>query len=264
MQNGSDSILPAERRKRMVEYIQQKRSGRIEELAAILEVSEATVRRDLDILAEEGLVSRTHGGAVLPESSTAFERLYPDKRLLYAEKKKLIGAEAALLVSDGETLILDSGSTTFEIAQNLTGHKNLTIITYDLYIAGIGYDPSTTVIVTGGMRREGFNILYGPIAEDVLRQIRVDKAFLGADAVDFVHGIANATYLEVPIKRLIIAAARRVILAADASKFGKEALVKVCDVERIHHLITDAAIPEAVIEQLDRMSISTTVAKPKG
>jgi DeoR/GlpR family transcriptional regulator of sugar metabolism len=258
---NQEATLPAERRKRLLEYIQQNRSGRIEELAAVLDVSEATVRRDLSVLETEGLISRTYGGAILPESSTAFERLYPEKRLLCSEEKRAIGLEAASLVNDGETLILDSGSTTFEIARNLSNHKNLTIITYDLFIAStITYDPSTTVIVTGGSRREGFNVLVGPIAEDLLRQVRVNKAFLGADAVDIVQGITNATFIEVQIKRLIIEAASQVYLAADHSKFGHAALAKVCAFDQIDHVITDSGIDESILQGLQQLGIPTTVA----
>jgi DeoR/GlpR family transcriptional regulator of sugar metabolism len=263
LQNSQEAILPAERRKRILEYIQENRSAKIEELAVILDVSEATVRRDLAVLDTEGLVNRTHGGAVLPELSTAFELLYSEKRMLFPDEKRLIGIEAASMVADGETLILDSGSTTYEIAKNLTGHKNLTIITYDLFIAStISYDPSTTVIVTGGVKREGFNIVIGPIAEEFLRQVRVNKAFVGVDAVDAVHGVTNATFIEVSIKRLIIESASEVILAADHSKFGKVALAKVCALNQIHHIITDSAVDGAVIQELQRAGVQISVVKP--
>ncbi|HBE77163.1 MAG TPA: DeoR/GlpR transcriptional regulator [Firmicutes bacterium] len=264
LQNNQDAILPAERRKRILEYIQENRSAKIEELALILDVSEATVRRDLAILATEGLVDRTYGGAVLSEVSTAFELLYPEKRMLFPDEKHLIGIEAASMVADGETLILDSGSTTYEIAKNLIRHKNLTIITYDLFIASnISYDPSTTVIVTGGVRREGFNVVTGPIAEEFLHQVRVNKAFLGADAVDIDSGITNATFIEVSIKRRIIESASEVILVADHSKFGKVALAKVCALNQIHHVITDSAVDESIIQELQRSGIATRLVKPQ-
>jgi DeoR/GlpR family transcriptional regulator of sugar metabolism len=258
--NGQEAILPAERRKRILDYIKQNGSGRIEELASSLDVSEATIRRDLDWLANEGQISRTHGGAILCESSTAFERLYSEKRLLCSKEKQSIGVEAANMVADGQTLILDSGSTNFEIACNLTKHKNLTIITYDIFIASnITFDPSTTVLVTGGIRREGFNILIGSIAEDFFRQVKVNKAFLGADAVDLVQGVTNATFMEVSIKRLIIAAASEVILVADHTKFGKVALAKVCSFDKIQKVITDEGIDESSLQGLKRMGIPTTL-----
>jgi DeoR family fructose operon transcriptional repressor len=182
--------------------------------------------------------------------------------LLYSEEKRSIGVEAANMVADGETLILDSGSTNYEIACNLTKHKNLTIITYDLFIASnIAFDPSTTVFVTGGMRREGFNVLIGSVAEDFFRQVKVNKAFLGADAVDLAQGVTNATFMEVSIKRLIIAAASEVILVADHSKFGKVSLAKVCSLDKIQKVITDERIDESSLQGLQRMGLATLVAK---
>jgi DeoR/GlpR family transcriptional regulator of sugar metabolism len=249
------SILPAERRRRILEYIQINQSGKIEDLAVALGVSEATVRRDLTILATEGSISRTHGGAVLI-TSTAYELRYSEKKLLFQSKKRLIGVKAAEMVANGETLILDSGSTTFEIARQLTKHKNLTIITYDLAIASrIAFDSSTTVMVTGGIRREGFNVLIGPVAENFLRQVTVNKSFLSIDAIDFKQGITNATFAEVSIKQQIIKAGREVILVADHSKFGNVALAKVCSVEQINYVITDSGIDESIVQGFQQYNI---------
>jgi DeoR/GlpR family transcriptional regulator of sugar metabolism len=242
-----------------LEYIQQNRSGRIDKLAALLDVSEATIRRDLFLLETDGLVKRSHGGAVLPEASTSFEHLYQEKSLLYSEEKQLIGKEAAALVSDGETLILDSGSTVLTLAQCLTRCKNLTIITHDLYIAGLAYDPSTTVIVTGGIVRGGFNVLIGSIAENFIRQVKVNKTFLGADAVDLDQGVTNATFNEVPIKQLSVAAASQVILLADHTKFGKTALVKVCAIDRLNQVITDE-MEDSMRQDFIRQGIPVTIA----
>ncbi|MDI6871110.1 MAG: DeoR/GlpR family DNA-binding transcription regulator [Bacillota bacterium] len=254
------SLIPAERHRRIVEYIEARRSAKIEELAQALGASPATIRRDLDRLAARGVISRTHGGAVLATASTAFEQLYPEKKRIHAAEKRRIGVEAASLVADGETLILDSGSTTLEIARNLTRRKNLTIITNDLFIAcGVAFDPSTVLMVTGGVRREGFNVLIGPVAEDFLRQVSVNKTFLSADAVDLQHGVTNATFAEAALKRLIIEAAQEVVLVADHSKFGKAALAKVCPAERLHRVITSTGIPESLLKGFEKLGIPVTV-----
>lgn len=221
-----------------------------------LDVSEATVRRDLTMMAEEGLVSRARGGAILPASSTAFEPLYPEKRLINTEEKRRIGVEAALMVVDGETLILDSGSTTFEIARNLTDHKNLTIITNDLVIASsVMFDSTTSVIVTGGIRRQGFNTLIGPVTDEFLQQVKVNKTFLAADAIDFQQGVTNATFAEISVKRLMIQAAREVILVADHSKFANIALARVCPLDKVHCVITDSSIDESILQDFQRLDI---------
>lgn len=255
-----ESVLPAERRRRIVEYLKANRSGKNEELAAALGVSLATVRRDLDLLATQGMVNRTHGGAVLPEHSTAYERLDSEKRLLFQEEKRRIGAAAAKMVGDGETLILDSGSTTFEVARHLADHKNLTIITNDLLIAStLEFDPTTELMVTGGVRRSGFSVLIGPVTEDLLRGVRVNRSFLSADAVDLTHGITNATFPEAATKRLVIEAAQEVILVVDHSKFGGTALAKVAGLERVHRIVTDAGTGDEVLQGLERLGIPVSV-----
>lgn len=255
-----ESVVPAERRRRIVDYLQINRSGRNEELAAALRVSLATVRRDLDQLATEGLVSRTHGGAVLPGRSTSYERLYSDKRNLFAAEKQRIGAAAAAMVADGDTLILDSGSTTIEVARQLAGHKNLTIITNDLLIgSAVEFDPTTTLLLTGGTRRSGFSVLVGPVAEEFLRRVRVNKSFLSADAVDVEYGITNATFPEAATKQLIIEAAAEVILVADHSKFGASALVKVAGLEVVHHVVTDSQIDPDALQAIRRRGLPFTI-----
>lgn len=255
-----ETVVPAERRRRIVEYLRANRSGKNEELAVALGVSVATVRRDLDFLATQGLVSRTHGGAVLPETSTAYERLYSEKRNLFQEEKRRIGQAAAAMVADGETVILDTGSTTFQVAQYLAGRRNLTIITNDLLIATVlEFHPTTQLVVTGGIRRSGFGVLIGSIVEDLLRAVKVNKSFLSADAVDVEHGISNANFAEAAIKRLIIEAAQQVILVVDHSKFAGTALAKVAGVHRVHHVITDSGVSPEVLQALERAGIPVTV-----
>ena len=256
----ADAVVPAERRRRILEFLRANRSARNQELSAALGVSVATVRRDLALLSTQGLVSRTHGGALLPENSTAYERLYSEKRVLFQEEKRRIGQAAAGMVADGEAIILDTGSTTFQIACHLGRHKNLTIITNDLVIAAIlEFDPTSQVIVTGGIRRAGFGVLVGSIAEDLLRSVRVNKVFLSADAVHLEHGISNATFAEAVTKRLMIEAAREVVLVVDHSKFGGVALAKVTGLERIHHIITDSGVSPEVLQGLARLGIPVTL-----
>jgi DeoR/GlpR family transcriptional regulator of sugar metabolism len=259
-------VLPEERRRKILEYIQINRSAKNEDLAAALGVSLATVRRDLEILENKGLVTRTHGGAVPPESDSAFplpgpafELLYSEKRLLHLEVKRRIGVAAAQTVADAETIILDTGSTTFEIARNLTRHKHLTIITNDLLIAtSIEYDLSTTLVVSGGTRRAGVSFLLGPVAEDFFRGVRVNKTFLSADAVDPVHGISNASFSSAAAKQLMIKAAHEVALVVDHSKFGEVALAKVAGVDEVHQIITDSGVSGEVCQRLERTGLKVT------
>ncbi|MGE5508554.1 MAG: DeoR/GlpR family DNA-binding transcription regulator [Chitinophagales bacterium] len=258
---GQEAVLPEDRRRRILEHIQSNRCAKSEDLARELGVSLATVRRDLDTLVARGLISRTHGGAVPPIASTAFERRYSEKQRLCREEKRRIGAAAAALVGDGETLILDSGSTTLEVARNLTKHRNLTIITYDLLIATeLEFDPSTTLIVAGGLRRAGFCVCVGALTENFLREVRVNKSFLSADAVDLEHGITNATFAELGVKQLIIKAASEVILVADHTKFGNVALARVGGVEQAHQVITDSGVDAEVVRAFASRGIPLKLA----
>ncbi|NLY56170.1 MAG: DeoR/GlpR transcriptional regulator [Firmicutes bacterium] len=236
-------MLPAERKSLIVETIAQQGSVTVDQLVTLTGVSGCTIRRDLDNLAAQGLVDRTHGGAVLPRTGTSYERLYPEKRSLHLKEKQRIGKAAAALVTDGETIILDSGSTTLEVARFLTNRKNLTIITNDLFIATeVQYDPTTLILVTGGILRPGFNVLQGSAAEAMIRSVNVDKAFIGGDAVDVIVGVTNATFAEASLKQLMLAAAREAYLVVDHTKFGKRALAQVAPLDRFTAILTDAGL----------------------
>ncbi len=241
-----EGLLPAVRQLRVLREVEERGSVQVRELMDHFAVSGATIRRDLDCLAERDLVLRTHGGAMARRTSTSFETNYEEKRKAFTAEKRRIASAAVRFVLDGETVILDSGSTTFEVARLLAERKNLTLITNDLFIAGqIAFDPSITVIVTGGTLREGFNTLVGPLTETFLRNVRVDHTILSADAVDPAFGISNATFAESSIKQLMVEAAGHVTLVADASKFGKRALARVCALDKVDVVVTDDALSDA-------------------
>lgn len=255
------SILPAGRQSKIIDVIRTAGAVTVDELVALLGVSESTVRRDLDQLSEKGLLSRTHGGAVPPVSSTAFENTYAEKKLKFAEEKTRIAVAASQLVADGETLILDSGSTTFEVAKQLSSLKHLKIITYDLLVAGgVDYDSSTSIILAGGFFRKGFNLVFGSETENFFRNIRVNKAFLGADSIDLEQGLFNATMEEASIKKNIIASAKEVIVVTDHSKFGKMSLAKVCDLSSITRIITGRELTPEYQKALCNAGINLTLA----
>jgi len=250
------SILPAGRQRRIMDALRSEGAVTVESLVPLLGVSESTVRRDLEQMSERGFLSRTHGGAVLPFLSTAFENAYADKAKTFVEEKIRIGSRAASLVADGDTLILDAGSTTLEIARQLSEHRRLTVLTYDLAIAGCSeYHLSTSVFLAGGSVRRNFNETLGADAENFFREVRVNKAFLGADAIDLQEGVFNANLAERSIKQLIVRAAQEVILVADHSKFGKSALVKICDLADVERIVTDRDISSEASLELQRQGI---------
>lgn len=230
--------------------VQERGKVEVAELAAAFGVSAMTIRRDLAELAARGLIDRTYGGAVI-QRPTAVEPTYNEKVRLHAEEKDRIGRAAAELVTDGDTLILDAGSTTLAVARHLKGKRDLTVVTNDLLIAcELVPVHGIRVILAGGICRPDFFCTVGLPCEELLRQISANKLFLGADAVDAERGVTNATWEEVPVKRLMMQAAQQVVLVADHSKFGWAALALVARLDEIDQIITDSGLADDVAEQV--------------
>src|SRR5215203_2653559 len=212
---------------RRQEILNAVRSGtsHVGALAAAFGVSEMTVRRDLRDLEREGKLTRVHGGA------------------------------AAALVADGQTIMLDIGTTTLQLARHLRG-REVTVITSNL----AAYEellPETTVelVLLGGVVRRNYRSLVGVLAEDALRQLRADVAFLGASGVDDDLSVVDSTMVEVPIKRAMIGSAAKTVLLADSAKFGMRGAVRVCGAAELDVLVTDDAAPAAACEALRRAGV---------
>lgn len=227
------------------------------DMAEKLDVSTATIRRDLNELEQRGMIRRIHGGAVLASVSTTFEYQYHDKVALRMEEKKRIAIFAAEEVQDGDAIFLDSGTTTYQIASLLGSKKNLTVITYDMSIASIlNNHTSAQIIVTGGIVRPYYNVLLGSITEAFIQNMMVDKVFISADAIHQNFGISNANYIESGVKSLLVKAGKKVILVADRTKFGKVAVSKFCDLEDIDLLITDKEVSHDMVTAIQEKGIS--------
>lgn len=251
-----NTYIPAERQKKMMEYIEANTSAQIHELAEKFHVSEATVRRDLDDLDQQGALKRTHGGAIKVDRSTAYESMYSEKIGQMLEEKHRIANSAAQMVHTGDTVLIDSGTTTFFIAQALSHHENLTIITNDLYIAyQTPLHPSSTLIVTGGTRRQGRQELVGTVTENFIRDTHVDIAFIGVDGIDLTGGATNANFAEVGVKRLMLEAAARGVIVADHSKFGRIALARICDIKEASLILTDTGIDGDMLTRLKKLGV---------
>lgn len=209
-------------------------------LADELGVDASTIRRDLDALERAGQAQRTHGGARPAPGATA-KLPYTMKESERLDEKAAIGIAAAARVRDGQTVILDSGSTTYEVARALRNHTELTVITNDLRIAKyVAETPGMRLLVTGGELLGSVFTLVGEHAIAFLSDYTADWAFLGADAVDLEAGITNMNTLEVPLKRAMLTAAANCFVVADSSKFGRRALAKVAGLDEISGVITDS------------------------
>lgn len=257
-------MLRDERTERILEYVTQNGFAKIQDIMDICKVSRPTVLRDLIKLEQEGLLIRTHGGAKSIRKSTAFEPRHSWKENQNAQEKKKIAALAKDLVEDGDTILLDSGTTTLMLARELATLKNITVITNDIMIAmTLSGNDDISLVMLGGQRRKGVYSLIGPFAEMILGQLNVDKTFIGADSVDLERGVTNSNIEEINIKKMIIGISKQNILLADSSKFNNVGFVKVADIEQIQTIVTDDGICKmgALLDQLQERNIDVRIAR---
>ncbi|NOU94310.1 DeoR family transcriptional regulator [Paenibacillus sp. LMG 31456] len=237
-------MLAAERKMRIVEYVRQHRVASVAALALEFDVHEATIRRDLAEVEQEGLLKRTHGGVIV-EQLTHNEPSFNDRYNVQLEQKMRIGKMAASMVENGDHIIIDSGTTTLHIAKNLIHHSNITVVTNDINIAAELRDaPGVRVTVTGGDLYPSSFMLNGMFTDQVLRSLHVSKAFIGTPAIHPIHGLMHPEAQLVLAKQGMINAAQEVIVVADDTKIGKLSLHTVAPNSAIQTLITAKEITE--------------------
>jgi DeoR family transcriptional regulator of aga operon len=253
------SLSTPERRNEILQNINNNGSASVEELVKRFGVSSVTIRNDLNYLEERGFIHRTYGGA-MTRDFVAFDSTQKEKAKHHVEEKKRIGAAAADLIFDGDSIILDSGTTTLAIARNIKTRKNLTVMTNAINIAvelaGIA---GITVMLTGGTLREKSFSLVGPHAESVLKEFYFDKLFLGVDGFDIHFGLTTPNLLEAQLNRMMVDYAKEVIVVVDSSKFRRRSLSVISTLERIHKVITDKKIPQDCLAALRDRSIEVTL-----
>jgi DeoR family fructose operon transcriptional repressor len=254
-------LLPADRLQVIADFIRERGSVRSRDLVQALGVTDETIRRDLARLEEQGLVRRAHGGALAirpsDETDTAF-RLRE-----HAVEKAAIGRRAAELVADGSSIILDSGTTTLGLARALRGKQNLVVVTTAVTnaIELVG-NPTMSVIMTGGMIRPSTFGASGQLAAATLRGLHVDQAFLAIHSVSVAGGLTYPSFEEVDAKRAMIEAAAEVILLADHSKFGRQALVRVAPITAVQRIITTAGIDPDEAAAIRDLGIDLIIVEP--
>ncbi|MCL4554460.1 MAG: DeoR/GlpR family DNA-binding transcription regulator [Actinobacteria bacterium] len=255
-------MLRAERQLLILELIKKHRTLKVGDLSRLLNVSEATVRRDLDRMDREGLLNRTFGGALFAANTTfAFEPSFLERVERNKQQKQQIGHMAASLIKDGDTVILDSGTTTLQIAPHLGSFHDVTVITNDLEIARVlaGF-PKINTVLTGGHLLGATAELVGHHAERVLDEVRAAKAFISTVGLTPESGLTHIRLPLVTIKHRMMRAAEQVILVADSSKFGKTASFVVAPLAFVHILVTDQGAPKAMLDTIQRMGIQVLIA----
>jgi DeoR/GlpR family transcriptional regulator of sugar metabolism len=256
-------VLAHERRSAVLRMVTRAGSATVAELAAALEVSDMTIRRDLVALAEKRLIEKVYGGAVLPRRS-AIEPHFVAKRTLNAGAKEAIGARAVELVRDGMTISLSAGTTTWQVAKQLD-HRfhNLTFITNSMNVAMALEDNGwSSVVVSGGSFRTPSDALVGPFAVQTLRQLNADLLFLGVDSLDPSVGLTTPNIPEAETDRALIAGARQVVVVADSSKLGQVSLATFGSLDDVDVLITDTRADSGVLQSCRAAGLEVLVVEP--
>jgi DeoR family transcriptional regulator of aga operon len=237
-------MLVEERRAAILTLLREHGQVRVRELSTRFKTSEVTIRNDLKQLHQRGLVHKGHGGAV-PADVISVEPSLRQRVKTHVEEKKRIGAAAAAMIKDGETIILDSGSTTQEIASRMKGRHNVQVITNGLNIAKelVGVR-GVRVILLGGVLRENSFSVVGHFAEEMLGHLTADKLFIAADGCDLTFGLSTPNLEESRVNQAMLRIARQKILVADSSKFGKTSLSRIASLQDIDMVLSDTQLPE--------------------
>jgi DeoR family glycerol-3-phosphate regulon repressor len=251
---------PNPRQIKLLKVVQALGSVTVEQLADQLGVTLQTVRRDVQRLADEGLLTRFHGGVRVP-GSTVENMAYPQREILNAEGKARIARAVAAALPHGCSLILNIGTTTEAIARALMQHTGLRVITNNLNVAAIlSANPNCEVIVVGGVVRGRDQGIVGEAAVDFIRQFKVDIALIGISAIESDGSLRDFDYREVKVSQTIISHAREVWVAADSSKFNRPAMVEVAQLSQIDRLFSDALPPDPFVELMAQAQVRFELA----
>jgi DeoR/GlpR family transcriptional regulator of sugar metabolism len=259
------SNLPAQRQERILSEVSRNGGARVSELTELLGVSDMTVRRDLDALARRGLVKKVHGGATLPRTGSTDEPGFQAKSRRERSAKDAIARRAAELVTPGSAVAVTAGTTTHALALHLARVPELTVVTNSLPVAevfDVGGRPDQTVVLSGGVRTPS-DALVGPVAVRAIRSLHVDWAFMGVHGIDPEAGFTSPNLLEAETNRAVLAAARRLVVLADHTKWGVVGLSTIASLDEASVLITDTGLEPEACEALAARVGELLVVEPE-
>jgi DeoR family transcriptional regulator of aga operon len=255
----ADGLLNEERRRAILAALNRDGRVLVKDLAVHFRVSQITIRKDLEVLQGRGLIHRTHGGALVRSSGTLNDPSLQEKEKLHRTEKMRIAQAAVRLVEEGQSILLDSGTTTMAIARALGNFRRLTVITNAINIAAELANSEIEVILTGGTVRKNSFSLVGPLAEETLRHLSADTLFLGVDGFDTRLGLSTPNLQEAKVNRVMVEISRKVVAVCDSSKFGRRSLSTIVPPNAIHHVITDKKISKMDIQNLKDSGVSLTL-----
>lgn len=253
-------MFAEERRIEILDKIDKENSVIVDELAKTYKVTKATIRRDLELLESQGYLKRTHGGAVINDESRN-ELTFLEKHKSVSTEKENIGKYAASLINEGDTIVIDAGSTTFQMVKYIKKFKNINVITNSIDVISELTDiPGIQLISTGGIIRAKTRAMVGPITNNVLESLISDKVFIGANGIHNEYGIASTHILEGETKKVMIRNTKQTIFMCESLKFDQVKIFKICGLEDADLIITDNKIKKEVLDKYSE-KVKIVIAK---
>ncbi len=250
----------AERHEIILNELKENGKVNVQHLSNDLEVSEVTIRKDLRILEEKGLLFRTHGGATQTNPYTS-DRPVSEKAKIRSGEKNAIAKEAVKLIGENDSIILASGTTILAVARQIKSDHRLNVITSALNVSlELSHHENVEILQLGGQLRPSSTSVVGPYAEEFLNGITCGILFLGVDGIDLDHGLTTSNLMEASLNQKFIEVAQYTVVVADHTKFGKRGFSRICALDQVQHIITDDGIPSDTVKKLEEMGIQVTTA----
>ncbi len=263
-------MLAGQRQMLIVEEIRRRGAVRVSELTELLEVSDMTIRRDLDVLAASGLVDKVHGGATARGRPSTDEPGFEAKSHRQLREKEAIAQAASGLVQPGQAIALTAGTTTWRLAHHLLHVPDLTVVTNSIQVANVlhaALRPDLTVVLTGGVRTPS-DALVGPVAMTTLRSLHVDTLFMGVHGMTADAGFTTPNLLEAETNQALIHSAERVVVVADHTKWGVRGLSRIARLDQADALVTDGGLPRdartVIAEHVTELIVAPARSRPNG
>ena len=256
MSQTDQGMSPERRRDQILAYLSARDRTSVGELSQVLDVSEVTVRKDLDVLESQGVLTRVHGGAVV-SGRGRLELYFAAREQEYLEEKRRIGQAAAALIQSGQCIFLDASTTALQVARLIKDREDLIVVTNGLYTAlELNFSEGITTIVVGGTMRRRSSSLVGSFNDDQLHRLRVDIGFFGARGVTARDGLMETDLNEALLKQRMVKASGAVVGIVDASKFGSTFFSVFALPQEIDRIITDTRASASMVKELRAHSIS--------
>lgn len=247
------------RQSKIIDILQEEDRLDVRGLAERFSVSQMTIRRDLKLLQSEGFIVRTHGGGIPAGKLRFLQQAFPHYKV--SPEKAAIGKLAAGLVTSGQTVLIEAGTTVLEVARNLPRDRNIVVATTSLCVLQELYGSSMQLLLFGGYTRPDFPSLYGPMTETMLKSFHVDVLFIGCDGADSRSGFYASNLLISSLEQQMIKIATRVVVVTESAKFGRKGFVCFAGPEQVHTLVTDARLSSVDRKNLEESGVNILIAE---